>query len=97
MSDVLGYNVSVTDETYSANAYDAIWTLALALQEAEGVLGRRLDSYRYGDEEYARVVGKIILNQTFVGMSVRIFKTQCIYMGSMECDEVKSTEIRQMV
>ena len=74
MSDILGYNITVNDETYTANGYDAIWALALALDEAESVLSRGLDSYQYGDEEYARIVGKSILNQTFVGMSVSIFK-----------------------
>ncbi|XP_071794546.1 gamma-aminobutyric acid type B receptor subunit 2-like [Asterias amurensis] len=69
MSDLLGYNISVTDPTYAANCYDAIWALALAFDKAEPLLSRSLDSYEYHDEEYANIVGQCILNQTFAGMS----------------------------
>ena len=72
MADALGYNVSVATRGSAALGYDAIWSLAMAMHEAEAILSRSLDSYQYGDEEYARVVGQNILGQSFDGMSVSI-------------------------
>ncbi|XP_033634235.1 gamma-aminobutyric acid type B receptor subunit 2-like [Asterias rubens] len=72
MADALGYNVSVATRGSAALGYDAIWSLAMAMHEAEAILSRSLDSYQYGDEEYARVVGQNILGQSFDGMSGRV-------------------------
>ena len=70
MSEVLGYNVTLNDPDLTSSAYDGVWALALALQDAERALNRSLVSFRYGDEEFAKVVGEMILKQEFAGMKV---------------------------
>ena len=70
MEDVVGYTLTRTDAALAALGYDGMWALATAMHQAETVLRRRLDTYQYGDEEYARVVGDTILNMEFSGLSV---------------------------
>ena len=70
MESPLGYNITVNTVSSAARGYDGMWALALAMHQAEGVLSRRLDTYQYGDEEYARVIGEGILGTDFAGMTV---------------------------
>ncbi|XP_022083750.1 gamma-aminobutyric acid type B receptor subunit 2-like [Acanthaster planci] len=65
----VGYTISVTNRGSAAMGYDGIWALALAMDQAEADLTGRLDSYRYGDVEYARSVGRSIHRLGFDGMS----------------------------
>ena len=67
----MGYEIAVTDRGSVGIGYDCIWALAIALEAAEANLSRSLDSYQYGDEEYALAVGRGIQGVTFAGMSVR--------------------------
>ncbi|XP_033634369.1 gamma-aminobutyric acid type B receptor subunit 2-like [Asterias rubens] len=77
MEDVVGYTLTRTDAALAALGYDGMWALATAMHQAETLLRRRLDTYQYGDEEYARVVGDTILNLEFSGLSgpVKFTKT----------------------
>ncbi len=70
MEDAMGFSIDQNDATLAALCYDGMWALATAMDRAETVLRRRLDTYQYGDEEYARVVGDTILNLQFIGLSV---------------------------
>ena len=70
MEIALGYKITVRTRGAAARGYDGMWALALAMHQAEGVLSRRLDTYQYGDEEYARVIGEGILGTDFAGMTV---------------------------
>ncbi|XP_033634269.1 gamma-aminobutyric acid type B receptor subunit 2-like [Asterias rubens] len=65
MFEVFGNNIYLG---LTASAYDGVWALALALQDAERALNRSLVSFRYGDKEFAKVVGEMILKQEFTGM-----------------------------
>ncbi|XP_022083809.1 gamma-aminobutyric acid type B receptor subunit 2-like [Acanthaster planci] len=69
LADDVGYNISVNDRGSVAVGYDGVWALALALEAAQATLLRRLDSYQYGDEEYAMAVGRGIRELSFAGMS----------------------------
>ena len=71
MFEVFGNNIYLG---LTASAYDGVWALALALQDAERALNRSLVSFRYGDKEFAKVVGEMILKQEFTGMKVRVFQ-----------------------
>ncbi|XP_038053709.1 gamma-aminobutyric acid type B receptor subunit 2-like [Patiria miniata] len=69
MADVVGYEITITDRGSVAAGYDCIWALAMGLESAEARLGRGLDSYRYGDDEFARTVGRAFQDLSFPGMS----------------------------
>ncbi|XP_071794700.1 gamma-aminobutyric acid type B receptor subunit 2-like [Asterias amurensis] len=95
MSKVLGYNVTLNDPDLTSSAYDGVWALALALQDAEHALNRSLVSFRYGDEEFAKVVGEMILKQEFAGMkgAIKFAETGHVFANSLIKQNVGGKEI----
>ncbi|XP_071809845.1 gamma-aminobutyric acid type B receptor subunit 2-like [Asterias amurensis] len=69
MEPVVGRPLSDTDRGTVAVSYDGMWALARGLHEAEAVLARPLDSFYYGDTEYADAVGRAVQRQDFEGVS----------------------------
>ncbi|XP_038053698.1 gamma-aminobutyric acid type B receptor subunit 2-like [Patiria miniata] len=69
VSNELGYNITLTNRGSGAVGYDGIWALALAMADAQANLTGRLNSYQYGDGEYARSIGRSIYRLGFSGMS----------------------------
>ena len=72
ISPLVGYNITVDDQSFGALGYDGMWALALAMHGAQDVLLNGLDSYPYGDIDYARTVTNQLRSLDFDGMSVRI-------------------------
>ena len=73
MEGELAVNVTLSDPGFAAMGYDGIWALALAMHDVQNEIPMGLDSYKYGDGEYATLVGDSILRQEFDGMSVTAF------------------------
>ncbi|XP_022082611.1 gamma-aminobutyric acid type B receptor subunit 2-like isoform X3 [Acanthaster planci] len=69
MEPVVGWNLSVSGRGLTATAYDGMWALALGLHDAQQELGRPLDSFAYGDKEYADIVSRNVQSQKFQGVS----------------------------
>ncbi|XP_033638862.1 gamma-aminobutyric acid type B receptor subunit 2-like [Asterias rubens] len=69
MGELLGTNISVSDPGFSAVSYDGVWALALGMHDVQHEIAGGLANYTYGDETYAKKVGRSILNQKFAGMS----------------------------
>ncbi|XP_068719993.1 gamma-aminobutyric acid type B receptor subunit 2-like [Montipora capricornis] len=60
------------DNAFSSFAYDAIWSIALTLQQASDILetrDKRLSNFSYGDKESAFLFRDILRNLSFNGMS----------------------------
>ena len=93
MEPVVGYSLDVTGRGLTANAYDGMWALALGLHDAQVELGRPLDSFQYGDADYADVVGRFVQRQKFEGVSV--IATSCDTFGSMELHSKEFTVLCQ--
>ena len=74
MGELLGTNISVSDPGFSAVSYDGVWALALGMHDVQHEIAGGLANYTYGDETYAKKVGRSILNQKFAGMSIRLDK-----------------------
>ena len=72
MEPVLGRKLTVAGRGIVASTYDGMWALARGLTDAEILLGRPLDSFKYGDTEYADVVGQCVNRQNFQGVSVSV-------------------------
>ncbi|XP_033634882.1 gamma-aminobutyric acid type B receptor subunit 2-like [Asterias rubens] len=75
MEGELAVNVTLSDPGFAAMGYDGIWALALAMHDVQNEIPMGLDSYKYGDGEYATLVGDSILRQEFDGMSGPILFT----------------------
>ncbi|XP_033634270.1 gamma-aminobutyric acid type B receptor subunit 2-like [Asterias rubens] len=69
ISPLVGYNITVDDQSFGALGYDGMWALALAMHGAQDVLLNGLDSYPYGDIDYARTVTNQLRSLDFDGMS----------------------------
>ena len=66
-------NMSYPANAFSSFAYDAIWSIALALQKLSPVLKARnksLSSVTYGDMETTELFKGVLRNLSFIGMSV---------------------------
>ena len=64
-----GYPVN----SFSSFAYDAIWSIALTLDQASYILNsqnKQLSNFTYGDNETAILFRDILRNLSFYGMSV---------------------------